>query len=137
MSDASYELTVEEAELARQVGPMLGKTAAALTRRIAAQAKVNAPVDTGYLARSITETPVRFATPFRVTAGVEARADYARYVHDGTRPHVIAPRRAGGVLAWQSGGQTVFARRVFHPGTTARPFLKNAADTVLHSSGIA
>lgn len=36
-----------------------------------------------------------------------------------TRPHVIKPRKAGGVLVFETtGGQTVFARRVNHPGST-------------------
>ena len=42
-----------------------------------------------------------------------------------TRPHVIEAK-AGGVLAFQSGGKTVFARRVNHPGSKipARPFMR-------------
>lgn len=39
------------------------------------------------------------------------------YQNDGTRPHTIAPRRKT-ILRFQSGGATVWARRVHHPGTT-------------------
>lgn len=36
-----------------------------------------------------------------------------------TRPHVITPRRAGGVLVFEvPGAGTVFARRVNHPGSS-------------------
>jgi phage gpG-like protein len=42
-----------------------------------------------------------------------------------TAPHVIQPR-AGGVLAFQMGGKTVFARKINHPGSKipARPFMR-------------
>ena len=61
------------------------------------------------------------------------------YVNDGTRPHIIVPRRAR-VLAFGTGGspktaprvigsqpgsrggKMVFTRRVNHPGTEARAF---------------
>lgn len=36
-----------------------------------------------------------------------------------TRPHVIVPRRAGGVLVFELAGQTIFTRRVDHPGSSA------------------
>jgi len=63
-----------------------------------------------------------------------------RYVDEGTRPHIIAPRKPGGVLVFRgrytaktiphllvsraggASGATVFARVVHHPGTKARKF---------------
>jgi hypothetical protein len=47
--------------------------------------------------------------------------------HEGTRPHVILPRRPGGVLVFWSGraGKTIFTRRVNHPGSKANPFLRD------------
>lgn len=50
---------------------------------------------------------------------VKASAAYASYVEEGTRPHVIEPRRAT-MLSWMGIGGLVFARRVQHPGT--RPY---------------
>jgi len=62
------------------------------------------------------------------------------YVNNGTRPHVILPKKEGGVLAFPSAysakttpgiasshaggssGETVFAKGVLHPGTEARKF---------------
>lgn len=41
------------------------------------------------------------------------------YQNDGTEPHTILPRQRR-VLRFQAGGQTVFARRVRHPGTKAQ-----------------
>ena len=64
------------------------------------------------------------------------------YVNDGTRPHLIFPKKLGGVLAFPSAytaktkprvigsttgggsGPTVFAGYVEHPGTEAREFDK-------------
>lgn len=67
---------------------------------------------------------------FRTTTIVEARglrtrvtntAPHASYLENGTRPHVIRPKRPGGVLVFVTSiGNTVFAREVHHPGT--RPY---------------
>lgn len=47
------------------------------------------------------------------------------FVHNGTPPHIIRPRRAS-VLRFQVGGRTVFARVVNHPGYRGDPFLTRA-----------
>lgn len=130
MADADGRVRIDVAALAGTVQPILARRAAGLTRRIAAQAKLNVPVLTGNLGRSIEEDPIRFVGPFRVETGVTAKANYARFVHDGTRPHVIRPRNAT-VLAFPIDGRMVFARSVNHPGTRARPFLLNAARDVV------
>ncbi|XVV34944.1 hypothetical protein ACQPXT_13245 [Streptomyces sp. CA-100214] len=48
-----------------------------------------------------------------------------RYVLDGTRPHLIRPRRAK-ALRFEVGGRVVFAKLVRHPGTEANNFLAEA-----------
>jgi hypothetical protein len=57
---------------------------------------------------------------------------YARILELGgrTAPHLIRPRRPGGVLRFQRGGETVFARLVRHPGSLfkPRPTLRPALD---------
>jgi len=47
--------------------------------------------------------------------------DVIMFMEEGTRPHIIRPKRAGGVLAWvdEDTGQAMFARLVHHPGTPA------------------
>jgi len=70
---------------------------------------------------------------------------YATYVHEGTRPHIILPKKAGGVLAfyWPKAGKTVFMRRVNHPGTQGQHYLTDAAEaefgfhiTAVSSAGV-
>lgn len=50
----------------------------------------------------------------------------ALYVINGTRPHLIRPRRRGGVLRFTVGGRVVYARFVNHPGTRPNDFLVEA-----------
>lgn len=53
------------------------------------------------------------------------RAYYGKYVHEGTRPHLIRPRNKK-LLRWASGGRWHFAKWVNHPGTKADQFLYEA-----------
>ncbi|MFF7967076.1 hypothetical protein ACFZC3_17160 [Streptomyces sp. NPDC007903] len=48
------------------------------------------------------------------------------YVLEGTRPHIIRPRRAKGVLRFEIDGQVVFAKVARHPGTRPNNFLGQA-----------
>ena len=53
-------------------------------------------------------------------------ASYAAAVHEGSRPRMIYPRREGGVLRFEAGGQVVFSRYVNHPRTRPQNFLTAA-----------
>lgn len=70
----------------------------------------------------------------RPTVTVGTDVEYAPFVHDGTRPHIIRPRRAQ-ALRFAVGGRIVYARRVRHPGTRARPFLDRALREVAAARG--
>lgn len=52
------------------------------------------------------------------------------YVLNGTRPHVIRPRRAK-ALRFTTGGRVVYAQIVKHPGTRANNFLAQAVREAL------
>lgn len=70
----------------------------------------------------------------RLVGVVEATAPYARFVHEGTAPHRIEPRRPAFALAfwWEKKGEfAVFPNGVNHPGTRAQPFLKDALVAVM------
>lgn len=60
---------------------------------------------------------------------VEATSPYASFVHNGTAPHLILPRRKTW-LRFEAGGAIRFSKGVFHPGTEPRPFLDEAAQRV-------
>jgi hypothetical protein len=53
------------------------------------------------------------------------------YVVNGTRPHIIRPKRTGGVLRFEIGGRVVYARYVSHPGTRPNNFLIEALRAAL------
>lgn len=59
---------------------------------------------------------------------VRANADYAVFVHEGTRPHRIDAKVSGKKLEflWPSRGKVIFAKQVFHPGTKPNQFLHRA-----------
>lgn len=55
----------------------------------------------------------------------------ALYVINGTRPHMIYPRRPGGTLRFTVGGRVVYAKYAAHPGTKANDFLRQALRAAL------
>ncbi len=82
------------------------------------------PIRTGFLRESVTrrETPQGFL--------VYALAPYARFVDQGTAPHWIFPRNSQ-VLRWFGEFEaTIFARRVYHPGTKAVHFIERTKEAM-------
>ncbi len=54
---------------------------------------------------------------------------YARYVEEGTRPHVIAARRKPLLrFYWTRHGFWFAGKKVNHPGTKPRPFMRHAGE---------
>jgi hypothetical protein len=78
---------------------------------------------TGTLARAIGRIFRIQTRPHGVTGilGVGGEARYARYLEHGTRPYTIVPRRRK-ALRFEVAGETIFARRVQHPGLKPHPF---------------
>lgn len=75
------------------------------------------PVDTGELKNSITYSVNGDIIEFNM-------AEHGLFVEFGTKPHIILPKEKK-ALKWKSGGSTVFATRVQHPGTKPQPFIRN------------
>lgn len=105
-------------------------------RRVVNRAKILCPVDTSRLRASIKGRANRTWT-LRPQFTVSTNVGYAEMVQNGTRPHIIKPKRAHtlrrsnrGVvkpaLRFEINGRIVYARVVHHPGTRARPFLDRA-----------
>lgn len=82
---------------------------------------------------AISHTPVRtgrLRKSYRIrttNTTSTVRAHFTAYFVDkGPKPHDIKPRKAP-VLAFTKGGQTIFARKVSHPGYRARPYRDKSA----------
>lgn len=97
-------------------------------RQVVNRAKVLTPVDTGRLRASIKST----TTVYKST--ISTNVKYAKFVHDGTNPHIIRPVRRQ-ALRFTVGGQVVFAKFVNHPGTRSRPFLTRALRQIARQRG--
>lgn len=88
----------------------------------------------GTLQRAIRHGPVqRLGTGRRFK--LEAPGIEAKTTAGGARPHVIRPRKAGGILTFHSGGSVRFARVVQHPGNVgtdwwAKAIRKHGAETL-------
>lgn len=80
------------------------------------------PVATGNMRNNTTTRVSKSGPRVRVEATIDT--DYARYVAEGTRPHVIRPRRAR-ALRFTTGGRVVYAAKVNHPGTRPIPWWQN------------
>lgn len=92
------------------------------------------PTDTGTLKGAQVKTPI-IVKGKSVVGGVEYESPYGMFVHEGTRPHVIRPKR-GNVLAFTPrGSSTVFAREVNHPGTKGQPWLRTSLSEAAKSEG--
>lgn len=81
---------------------------------------------TGRLEESIYSGLGTWGSAGDVEGIVGAKAKYALFVHDGTRPHVILPRHAKMLAFKGRSGKMVFAMKVHHPGTLPNPFLERA-----------
>lgn len=89
-----------------------------------AEARLNVPVATGALKKSIkiSAKATRGQINVKVTAGGKG-ARHAQLVEYGTRPHEIKP---DGAAALAVGGAVVGA--VMHPGAQPKPFMRPAFD---------
>lgn len=111
-------------------------------REVKVRAAQLAPKRTGNLARSVRNVGVRKNGPYRATGQISADADYAFFVHDGTRGPITA--RGGGVMILRTphprgiggkGGTGGFGVRSVR-GQRANPFLLRAAQQVMSRYGV-
>jgi len=94
----------------------------ALAALMADKARELAPVETGKLRENI-----KLRKEHRGRIAVIAEAPYSGFVEFGTRPHEIRPRHKK-VLRFEINGKIVFATRVYHPGTSPKPFFRPALE---------
>lgn len=126
MAETTIELTIDGLDKLRQnfkrypeiSGPFIQDALLSAGLQVEGAAKKNAPVDTGRLRSSIR------TRMYPLRAVIEANSNYAHWVHDGTKAHVIEPK--GGKALFIKG--MGFYKRVKHPGTKAQPFLTRGAE---------
>jgi hypothetical protein len=89
-----------------------------------AKAKAQAGFKTGKLRSSIHKRHTGNFTGQYLWIG--STVSYAYMHHEGTRPHLIAPKMAGKMLRFSSKGRMVITPGpVMHPGTKPNPYLSN------------
>jgi len=78
---------------------------------------------------------LRESITFRKKTGISGVAlefgsnvPYAKFVEDGTPPHLILPRRATRLRFESRGGDIVYSPYVHHPGTKPNPFARRAVE---------
>lgn len=115
-------------QMLRGPGGLVHKDITKRTRRAETFAKAQVGKDTRELYRSIS---------YRITTGsgnvlgvVSANNKIALMHHNGTRPHIIAARRAQ-TLRFKSRGKIVYAKVVRHPGTRPNRFLTDSLRKVV------
>jgi len=99
---------------------------------IKAEMEAKAPVKTGTLRNSIF---IKVETDKVIIGPNMTTAPYAGYVEFGTKAHTIEPKKKGGVLVFNVGGQKVFTRKVHHPGTRPQPYVMPAFQSWVDSLG--
>jgi hypothetical protein len=91
------------------------------TRQVRQVARERINTQSGKYLRKIRSTVDQQSGRVRVTAG----APYSAILERGSRPHVIRPRKPGGVLRFRVNGRVVYAKKVNHPGTPAFHILRD------------
>lgn len=72
--------------------------------------------------RERTQGVVETITRNGAVGTLQSLVPHASYLEEGTGPHEIRAKQ-GGVLRWESGGESRFARVVQHPGTKATGYM--------------
>lgn len=108
-------------------GP-LGRSLARLASMTVRFAKLDAPKKTGHLMGSIKYK--KLSGPGGITFEAGSNARHALWMEKGTRPHLITPKKPGGMLVffWPKMGKTVHLKSVNHPGTKAYRFMEKGFD---------
>lgn len=122
------------AQLQRTVRNAGAQAMAAAVQTVVSSLDDGVPVDRGTLKRSRRVSGIR-PTAAGFSVDIAYTAPQAEFTEKGTRPHVIRPRRAK-ALRFVSGGRTVFARVVHHPGTKAQHWFSRRVNLARWSSAL-
>lgn len=119
----------------------VGRTVLARVIEFEEVARLNAPIRPGrlgpHLADSIGHEILPDVGKLTILVGTNPDQNirgYSTIVQQGSRPHVILPRPPNNRLVFKVAGRTIFATRVFHPGTQPDPFLMRWIGIILGNS---
>jgi hypothetical protein len=94
--------------------------------------KARTPKKTGKTAASWTIHYHKTSDSIVWEISPDGREDEVTFLEFGTKPHVIEPR--GEALKFEVGGETVYARKVYHPGTKPLGFVRLTQDDLEKSA---
>ena len=101
-------------------GGPVGRSLARRGQKVLAAARGQVGVDSGKLKKSLRMTHERGARGQFVRVG--SKLNYALTHHQGSRPHIITPKRSQ-VMVFSKKAQIIYATSVRHPGTRANRYL--------------
>lgn len=107
-------------QLKADAKPIITKSLVRGGHMIETTAKQKCAVKTGRLRSSITTETIKWDE-----VHIGTNVEYGSYVEYGTGPHFIEPKNTS-VLKFEIGGEVIFAKRVYHPGTKPQPYLRPA-----------
>jgi hypothetical protein len=100
----------------------VGRYVKARGRAIVVAAKSQVGVKTGALRKSITMNHSSYKYGHKLWIG--SKLTYAYLHHEGSRPHLIVPKRAE-FLRFSKGSRVIYSRAVMHPGTRPNRYLSD------------
>ena len=106
-----------------------GKVFRAIAEGIQQDIQDAAPKKTGKMASSIK---VEFTDPLTLHVSASVIAAYQEY---GTKPHVIRPVKSEFLVFKTKDGRWVKTKKVNHPGTPPRPFIRPVINQVFKDLG--
>lgn len=114
--------------LLREPGGLVGNHITDLARKTTMHAMIRVGVDTGALRDSLGFSVKFGAGPVSAIIGSNNRI--ALMHHEGTRPHIITPKKSK-ALVFQSHGKIVYTKIVNHPGTKPNRYLTDSLRAVI------
>lgn len=143
MADVTYIRHRSVEHLAfRSANGTVGRWVTKKTGQVAAHAIANGPKP-GQGRGYATGELVSKINPERTVVGrtgpesaVTSGAGHSVFVHEGTKPHIIRPKRPNKVMMFRTRtGQVIYDNLIKHPGTPANKFLLNALRAVFGGPG--
>lgn len=128
MADVTVVINDTAVDIFRGWNGPVGHSVSRLAKETAWRSRMIAPKRTGRMVGNIEIKKGKWAKGIEFQVGSDV--PYALYMHEGTKPHTIKPRKPGGVLVffWPKVGHVVHFKSVNHPGTRPYKFLERGLE---------